>query len=58
MGATLAIVQPQSDERLFNSSAEIDEVAAGSDVAVVWIYDSDGANQGFGKKYEMYVCFP
>lgn len=37
---------------LGHSSSELDEVAKGSDVAVIWIYDSDGANQGFGKKYE------
>ena len=41
-----------------NSSSELDDVAKGSDVAVVWVYDSDGANQGFGKKYEKYAALP
>ncbi|KAF2484219.1 splicing factor 3B subunit 10-domain-containing protein [Neohortaea acidophila] len=34
------------------SSQELED-ASKSGVSVIWIYDSDGANVGFGKKYEI-----
>jgi len=36
----------------FHSSEELNKAAEGSDPVVIWVYDSDGANRGFGKKYE------
>lgn len=35
---------------LYSTSELNDAVKSG--VSVIWIYDSDGANVGFGKKYE------
>jgi hypothetical protein len=34
------------------STSEVDDAVKNDAVAVIWVYDSDGANVSFGKKYE------